>query len=104
MGVFTDSTGELTNDFFVNQIDAGSEWKKSVVCDTSTECRDRRISKVKWTAFSVDLVFGPNSQLRAISEVYTSIYGGKKFLHDFVAVWNKVMNLVCFDLPEHVAT
>ena len=102
MGVFTDRPGELSNDFFVNLLDMGAEWKKSAVCDHFYEGRDRRTGKVKWTASSVDLVFGSNSQLRAISEVYASADGGKMFVRDFVAAWNKVMNLDRFDLPSNV--
>ena len=102
MGVFTDRPGELSNDFFVNLLDVGTEWKRSAVCDHFFEGRDRRTGKVKWTASSVDLVFGSNSQLRAISEVYASADGGEKFVHDFAAAWNKVMNLDRFDLPSNM--
>jgi catalase-peroxidase len=75
----------------------GHEWKKSAVCEHFFEGRDRKSGEVKWTASSVDLVFGSNSQLRAISEVYASEDGKDKFVSDFVAVWNKVMNLDRFD-------
>jgi catalase-peroxidase len=98
MGVFTDKPETLSNDFFVNLLDMDTEWKKSAVCDHFFEGRDRRTGKVKWTASSVDLVIGANSQLRAIAEVYASNDGRQKFVHDFVAAWNKVMNLDRFDL------
>jgi len=99
LGVFTARRGQLTNDFFVNLLDMGTEWKKSEVCEHFYEGRDRKTGEVKWTATSVDLVFGSNSQLRAIAEVYGSTDGGKKFVTDFVAAWTKVMNLDRFDLP-----
>ncbi len=99
LGVFTARRGQLTNDFFVNLLDMGTEWKKSEVCEHFFEGRDRKTGEVKWTATSVDLVFGSNSQLRAIAEVYGSTDGGKKFVTDFVTAWTKVMNLDRFDLP-----
>lgn len=98
MGVFTDKPETLTNDFFVNLLDMGTEWKTSPVCDHFFEGRDRQSGSVKWTASSVDLVFGSNSQLRAIAEVYASDDAKPKFVSDFVAAWNKVMNLDRFDL------
>jgi catalase-peroxidase len=98
MGVFTQRPGTLSNDFFVNLLDMDTEWKKSTVCDHFFEGRDRKTGKVKWTASSVDLVFGSNSQLRSIAEVYASEDGGQKFVDDFVAAWTKVMNLDRFDL------
>ena len=98
LGVFTDRPGTLTNDFFVNLLDMGVEWKKSPMCEHFFEGRDRRTGDVKWTATRVDLVFGSNSQLRAIAEVYASDDSQQKFVHDFVAAWNKVMNLDRFDL------
>ena len=101
MGVLTGTPGTLNNAFFVNLLDMGTEWKKSQMCDHFFEGRDRKTGAVKWTASSVDLVFGSNSQLRAIAEVYGSSDGEKKFVHDFIAAWNKVMNLDRFDLdPE----
>jgi catalase-peroxidase len=98
MGVFTQRPGTLSNDFFVNLLDMDTEWKKSTVCDHFFEGRDRKTAKVKWTASSVDLVFGSNSQLRSIAELYASEDGGQKFVDDFVAAWTKVMNLDRFDL------
>jgi catalase-peroxidase len=98
MGVFTKRPETLSNDFFVNLLDMGTEWKKSPVCEHFFEGRDRKSGRVKWTASSVDLVFGANSQLRAIAEVYASADGQQKFVSDFVAAWNKVMNLDRFDL------
>ncbi len=98
LGVFTKQPGKLSNDFFVNLLDIGTEWKKSAVCEHFYEGHDRKTGKVKWTASSVDLVFGSNSQLRAIAEVYASNDGQRKFVQDFVAAWNKVMNLDRFDL------
>ncbi|MCL4108512.1 UNVERIFIED_CONTAM: hypothetical protein GTU68_046793 [Idotea baltica] len=98
MGVFTDRPEVLTNDFFVNLLDMNTTWKKSTVCDHFFEGRDRKTGKVKWTASSVDLVFGSNSQLRAISEVYASSDSEGRFVKDFIAAWDKVMNLDRFDL------
>jgi catalase-peroxidase len=100
LGVFTKQPGTLTNDFFVNLLDMSTEWKKSPKCEFFFEGRDRKTGEVKWTATSVDLVFGSNSQLRAIAEVYASADAKQKFVNDFVAVWNKVMNLDRFDLAD----
>ena len=102
LGVFTDRPGVLTNDYFVNLLDMGVDWRKSPVCDHFFEGRDRKTGAVKWTASRVDLVFGSNSRLRAIAEVYASDDSGRKFIADFVAAWNKVMNLDRFDLPPAV--
>jgi catalase-peroxidase len=98
MGVFTDKPETLTNDFFVNLLDMNTEWKTSAVCEHFFEGRDRKTGKMKWTASSVDLVFGSNSQLRAIAEVYSSDDSKEKFVRDFVLAWTKVMNLDRFDL------
>jgi catalase-peroxidase len=98
LGVFTKRPGALTNDFFVNLLDMSTEWQKSPVCEHFFEGRDRQTGEVKWIATSVDLVFGSNSQLRAIAEVYAGADAKKKFVNDFVAAWNKVMNLDRFDL------
>jgi catalase-peroxidase len=98
LGVFTKRPGTLTNDFFVNLLDMGTEWKTSAVCEHFYEGRDRRTGEVKWTGSVVDLVFGSNSQLRAIAEVYGCDDGQQKFVRDFVATWAKVMNLDRFDL------
>ena len=94
--------GELTNDYFVNLLDNNTEWQKSKVCDFFFEGRDRKSGKIKWTATSVDLVFGSNSQLRAIAEVYASADAKEKFVNDFVAAWSKVMDLDRFDLDPSV--
>jgi catalase-peroxidase len=96
-GVFTDRPEALTNDFFVNVLDMANEWVPSASAENVYEVRDRATGNVKWTATDVDLVFGSNSQLRAISEVYGSEDGQEKFVHDFVAAWDKVMNLDRFD-------
>jgi catalase-peroxidase len=97
-GVFTDRPGTLTNDFFVNLLDMGTEWKASASADNVYEGRDRATGEVRWTATAVDLVFGANSQLRAICEVYACDDAKEQFVRDFVAAWNKVMNLDRFDL------
>ena len=97
-GVFTKRPETLTNDFFVNLLDMGTEWKKSPGGENVFEGRDRKSGEVKWTGTRVDLVFGSNSQLRAIAEVYASDDSQQKFVNDFVAAWNKVMNLDRFDL------
>ncbi len=98
LGVLTERPGELTNDFFVNLLDMGTEWQVSPMCEHFFEGRDRETGDVKWTATRVDLVFGSNSQLRAIAEVYASDDSKQKFVNDFVAAWTKVMNLDRFDL------
>ncbi|QJW96960.1 catalase/peroxidase HPI [Frigoriglobus tundricola] len=98
LGVFTKRPEALTNDFFVNLLDMNTEWKKSAVCEHFFDGRDPKTGKVKWTASSADLVFGSNSQLRAIAEVYACEDAQDKFVRDFVAAWNKVMNLDRFDL------
>ena len=95
-GVFTQRPGQLTNDFFVNLVDMGTTWAPTG--DNAYEGRDRRSGAVKWTATRVDLAFGANSQLRAISEVYAQADNGAKFVRDFVAAWTKVMNLDRFDV------
>jgi catalase-peroxidase len=97
-GVFTDRPETLTTDFFVNLLDLGMEWKASTSAENVFEGRDRATGKAKWTATAVDLVFGANSQLRSIAEVYASDDGQEKFVQDFVAAWVKVMNLDRFDL------
>ncbi len=97
-GVFTKNVGALSNDFFVNLLDMGLEWKPA--SDGSYEGMDRRSGKVRWTATRVDLIFGSNSQLRALSEVYACEDAGEKFVTDFVAAWHKVMNLDRFDLKK----
>ena len=97
-GVFTRRPEALTNDFFVNLLDMGTEWKAASDAKDVFEGRDRKTGEVKWTATRVDLVFGSNSQLRALAEVYGSSDAQAKFVQDFVAAWTKVMNLDRFDL------
>ncbi|MDP9541669.1 catalase/peroxidase HPI [Pseudomonas putida] len=97
-GVFTDKPGTLSNDFFRNLLDMGVEWKSTSPDDETFEGRDRKTGQVKWNASRVDLVFGSHAQLRALSEVYGSSDGGDKFVRDFVAAWQKVMELDRFDL------
>jgi catalase-peroxidase len=99
LGVFTKRPEALTNDFFVNLLDTGTQWQKSPVCEHFFEGKDSKTGKVNWTGSRVDLVFGSNSQLRAIAETYASSDGQQKFVNDFVAAWSKVMNLDRFDLP-----
>ncbi len=98
LGVFTERPGLLTNDFFVNLLDMGTEWRKSSKGEHVYEGRDRRTGAVKWTGTDVDLVFGSNSQLRALAEVYACEDAQEKFARDFAAAWAKVMNLDRFDL------
>jgi catalase-peroxidase len=97
-GVLTDRPGTLTNDFFVNLLDMGTEWKVSETQENVYEGRDRATGEIKWTATAVDLVFGANSELRAVSEVYACADAKEKFARDFIAAWDKVMNLDRFDL------
>ena len=97
-GVFTRRPETLTNDFFTNLLDMGTEWKPLSKDADVFEGRDRKTSEVRWTGTRVDLIFGSNAQLRALAEVYASADGQEKFLHDFVAAWIKVMNLDRFDL------
>ena len=97
-GVFTDRVGTLTNDFFVNLLAPGTEWKASASAENVYEIRDLASGEVRWTATDVDLVFGSNSQLRAIAEVYGSADAERKFVDDFVAAWAKVMNADRFDV------
>jgi catalase-peroxidase len=104
LGVFTDRPETLTNDFFVNLLDMGTIWRPSAVCEHFYEGVDRETGGSKWTASRVDLVFGSNSQLRAIAEVYASDDGRDKFVTDFIAAWTKVMNLDRFDLPKELLT
>ena len=97
-GVFTKTPETLTNDFFVNLLDMGTEWKATDDKADSFEGRDRKTGTVKWTATRVDLIFGSNSQLRAFAEVYGQADSKAKFVKDFVAAWTKVMMLDRFDL------
>ena len=97
-GVLTDRPGLLTNDFFVNLLDLGTQWSPTSEAQDAFEGRDRASGKVRWTGSRADLVFGSNSELRAVAEVYASDDADQKFVHDFVAAWDKVMNLDRFDL------
>jgi catalase-peroxidase len=96
LGVFTERPGALTNDYFVNLLDMGTEWQKAG--ENLYEGRDRKTGQVKWTGTAADLVFGSNSQLRAVAEVYACSDSPASFVRDFVAAWGKVMNLDRFDL------
>jgi catalase-peroxidase len=97
-GVLTDRPGTLTNDFFGNLLDMGTEWKPTTSAEVGFDGRDRATGDAKWTATAADLVFGANAQLRALAEVYGSDDCEEKFIHDFVKAWDKVMNLDRFDL------
>jgi catalase-peroxidase len=97
-GVFTQRPETLTNDFFVNLLDMDTAWQASAEDDDVFEGRDRASGELKWTGTRVDLIFGSNSQLRALAEVYGSEDAQEKFVNDFVAAWNKVMNLDRFEL------
>jgi catalase-peroxidase len=102
-GVFTKRPGTLSNDFYVNLLDMSTAWKASAAAGDLPqgqlfEGHDRATGALKWTATRADLVFGSNSQLRALAEVYACADAGQKFVHDFVAAWNKVMNLERLDL------
>jgi catalase-peroxidase len=97
-GVFTKQPGTLTNDFFVNLLDMNTTWKATSESRDEFEGRDRATGEIKWTGTRVDLIFGSNSQLRALAEVYACEGSKEKFLHDFVAAWSKVMDLDRFDL------
>jgi catalase-peroxidase len=97
-GVFTDRPGTLTNDFFVNLLDVRTAWRPSASAENVYEGADRASGQVRWTATAADLVFGAHSQLRALAEVYASDDGTARFVRDFVAAWNKVMDLDRYDL------
>jgi catalase-peroxidase len=97
-GVFTERPGTLSNDFFVNLLDMATEWRKSAKSDGVYEGHDRGTGRLKWTGTAVDLVFGSNSELRALAEVHACDDGEPAFVRDFVAAWDKVMNLDRFDL------
>src|SRR5690606_19450406 len=99
-GVFTDRPGTLTNDFFVNLLDLGTEWKAADENETVVEGHDRETGDLQWLGSRVDLIFGSNSELRALAEVYACSDAGEKFVNDFVAAWTKVMNLDRFDLAH----
>ena len=97
-GVFTKSPEALTNDFFINLLDLGTTWKATSENEEVFEGRDRKTGEVKWTGTRVDLIFGSNSELRALAEVYGSEDSQDRFTQDFVNAWTKVMNLDRFDL------
>ena len=97
-GVFTNRPETLTNDYFVNLLDLGTTWHAASETQDVFKGRDRKTGQVKWTGTRVDLIFGSNSELRAIAEVYGCGDSNEKFVHDFVAAWNKVMHLDRFDL------
>ena len=97
-GIFTKRPETLSNDFFVNLLDMGTKWTKSVATPGVMEGRDRKTGELKWTGTIADLVFGSNSQLRALAEVYASSDAQELFVKEFVAAWNKVMELDRFDL------
>lgn len=99
-GVFTDRPGQLTNDFFVNLLDMNTTWKAKTDAQNLFEGRDRKTGDLKWTGTRVDLIFGSNSELRALAEAYATSDSGEKFVKDFVKAWNKVMNLDRFDLKK----
>jgi catalase-peroxidase len=101
LGVFTSQPGTLSNDFFVNLLDGNTTWQPSAKTKGVYEGRDRATGKVKWTGSRIDLLFGSNSQLRAIAEVYGCNDSQKHFVRDFVAAWDKVMNLDRFDLKRN---
>jgi catalase-peroxidase len=97
-GVFTDRPETLTNDFFVNVLDISTEWKATSDAEQEFEGRDRKSGDLRWTGTRVDLIFGSNSELRSLAEVYASDDAEQKFVSDFVEAWDKVMNLDRFDL------
>jgi catalase-peroxidase len=99
-GVLTDRPETLTNDFFVNLLDMGTEWKQASPCGNAFAATDRATGETKWTGTRVDLVFGSNSILRSLAEVYACADSEEQFVHDFVKAWDKVMNLDRFDLPR----
>jgi catalase-peroxidase len=96
--VFTDEPGTLNNDFFINLLDMSTKWTKSETAEGIFEGRDRATDELKWTATPVDLVFGSNSELRAVAEAYAAADGSEQFVKDFVAAWTRVMSLDRFDL------
>jgi catalase-peroxidase len=99
-GVLTEAPGVLTNDFFVNLLDMRTQWQPAAGQEGLYEGRDRKTNALKWTGTRVDLIFGSHSQLRAFAEVYACAGSKEKFVKDFVAAWNKVMNLDRYDLAQ----
>ena len=99
-GVMTERPGTLTNDFFTNLLDLDTKWDAVDESEEIFEAKDRKTGEKKWTGTRVDLIFGSNSELRAYAEVYGSADAKEKFVHDFVAAWDKVMNLDRFDLSD----
>ena len=97
-GIFTDRPGVLSNDFFVNLLDMGTNWAPTPEDGDVYEGRDRKTGERKWTGTRVDLTFGSNSELRALAEVYAAADSGEKFVRDFISAWDKVMNLDRYDL------
>ena len=97
-GVFTERPEVLTNDFFVNLLDMRTEWNVSADDDNVFEGRDRATGELKWTGTRIDLIFGSNSELRALAEVYACEDSSEKFVQDFIKAWDKVMNLDRFDM------
>ena len=97
-GVFSKNPGKLTNDFFVNLLDMTTVWKAADDTNEIFEGKDRKTGELKWTASRADLIFGSNSELRALAEIYGSIDAMEKFVNDFAAAWNKVMNNDRFDV------
>lgn len=97
-GVFTKKPGKLTNDFFVNLLDMNIKWKETSSKEDIFKGKDRKTNKVKWTGTRADLIFGSNSQLRAVAEVYATDDSLDKFVNDFISAWTKVMNADRFDL------
>jgi catalase-peroxidase len=97
-GVFTDRTEALTNDYFINLLNMDTSWKATSADEDLFEGSDRVSGESIWTGTRVDLIFGSNSELRALAEVYATADSGEKFIHDFVAAWDKVMNLDRFDI------
>ncbi|MBV9340236.1 MAG: catalase-peroxidase, partial [Acidobacteria bacterium] len=100
-GVFTETPGILTNDFFVNLLDMRTQWRPAAGEEGVYEGRDRKTNGLKWTGTRVDLIFGSHSQLRAFAEVYACAGSEEKFVNDFVAAWTKVMNLDRYDIARH---
>ena len=98
LGVFTDRPGTLSNDFFVNLLDMSTKWNKSATAEGLYDGVNRKTGQTKWSATPVDLIFGSNSELRAVAEVYASADEKQKFVEDFAKAWTKVMNLDRFDL------